>query len=187
MEESPEARADRALHSFIDRTAQITNLLDFVVKAGYLDANWGGKRVAELGCGSGAGLRAIHLLGAEVAGVDLQKYPHISFYQKHPLVKDLDYFEGTVLEFLRNHRDESFDVICAFNDESDVWSPAVSDEAYRTLKKGGAAIVTWQYINLSTADTSWPQGWPTWPEERKIIKLDEIPVVDVFAMIGSKI
>lgn len=164
---------------FFAKAAGVASLLLYLNGTSETTIDWEGKRVVELGCGSGSGLWALKCLGANPVGVDVQKYS-LSEYIKDVLVQmqDLEYHQRSSRDFLRRQPSDSFDAICVFNTESDVWTPKVAREAKRALKPGGIVIITWQWVNLSTPDTSWPEDWPTWDGPKKIIDLRPVGKIE---------
>ncbi|EKD86320.1 MAG: hypothetical protein ACD_37C00359G0006 [uncultured bacterium] len=153
---------------FFSRGAGIASIVHYAQEQGLIDISWANPRVTELGCGSGSGLLVFRLLGADIAGVDLQKYPHISFFQRSPLIGEIPFFVGTSEEYLKTQPDESHDAVFAFNVESDVWTPEVAEQSFRILKPRGIALITWQDVNLSNERNGrFPTNFPYWPSGDK--------------------
>lgn len=149
---------------FFSRGAGIASIVHYAQEQGLIDISWANPRVAELGCGSGSGLLVLRLLGADIAGVDLQKYPNIPLFQRSRLIGEIPFFVGTSEEYLRSQPDESHDAIFAFNVESDVWTRRVAREVSRVLKPRGFAVVSWQDVNLSNERNGrFPINFPYWP------------------------
>lgn len=153
---------------FFARGAGIASIVLHAQRQEMIDLSWANPRITELGCGSGSGLLVFRLLGADITGVDLQKYPHIPSFQRSPLAEGIPFFEGASEEYLRTLPDESHDAIFAFNVESDVWTRRVAREAFRVLKPRGVAVVTWQDVNLTNRRNGrFPAGFPHWPSGDK--------------------
>ncbi|MBI2029161.1 class I SAM-dependent methyltransferase [Candidatus Gottesmanbacteria bacterium] len=155
--------------SFFRRAAGIASIILFAQKQGLIEGRWQGKRVVELGCGAGGGLWALRSLGADVIGVDLQKYP--SYFVKSPLVSDLPFAVTTSLDFLKWQQQQSFDAVLAFNTESDVFTPEVASQVHRVLKPDGVVAVTWQQKDLSHVSGRWPKWSIPWPYNKYQLQL----------------
>lgn len=153
---------------FFRRAAGIASILRYLERS--TPINWNSKRVLELGCGSGAGLWTLQVTGANPVGIDPQEKGY-SMYARNDLVDDIPYYEETSETFLQRQSDQSYEVVCAFDTVSDVWTPTVSEHVYRVLLPNGLIIITWQDVNLTSERGEWPQGWPIWRGKRYFFPL----------------
>lgn len=165
----PEVATYEQHERFFKRASGIATLLHLLEQHKLIPSDWKGKRSAELGCGNGSGLWAVRSFGADVSGTDIQKYnAGAPSFQKSPLIEDFAYEKKPSLEFLAEQPDKSFDAIFAFNLESKVWTEKVANEALRVLRPDGIVVISWQYVNLSLPDASWPTDWPPWKRQKTI-------------------
>jgi hypothetical protein len=159
---------------FIKRAAGIATILEYLKNEGLVETDWEDKKAVELGCGAGSGLWLFStILGADVTGVDDNRWPNIDYWNKASIVNDIPSKIDTSMGYLKKVESESLDAIFAFDAVSDVWTQEVSEEAYRALGSGGLVLITWQHVNLTSGDGKWPKGWPAWKGWESIVELSD--------------